>query len=216
MKERENPTEDRREPPRIMARRRDRAVDDQVWIEDFLARAPMGTLAISSNGSVRQNSNIFVYDRRRQAIYFHTARLGQTRSDAEGGAEASFSAGVMGRLLPAKEALEFSVEYASVQAFGRVSVVEDREEIFEILQALLDKYAPHLLPGKDYSPSTDQDLRRTSVFRFDIESWSGKRKVVEEDFPGAYTYDPGSLLRPLKPRAQPKPKAKPQASSLKP
>ncbi len=96
----------------------------------------------------------------------------------------------MGRLLPADEALEFSVEYAGVTVFGRGEVVADKAEAKAALQLLLDKYAPHLHPGRDYRPTTDQELARTAVYRITIDSWSGKRKEVAEDFPGAFRYSP--------------------------
>ena len=95
----------------------------------------------------------------------------------------------MGRLLPADEALEFSVEYGGVVVFGTASIVSDPGEAEHGLQLLLDKYAPHLRPGRDYRPITAGELKRTSVFRLDIESWSGKRKVEAADFPGAYRYE---------------------------
>jgi hypothetical protein len=89
-----------------------------------------------------------------------------------------------GRLLPAEEALEFSIEYGGVVVFGNAFVVDDPDEAEGGLQLLLDKYAPHLRPGRDYRPITAGELKRTSVFRLDIESWSGKRKCVEPDFRG--------------------------------
>tara|TARA_B100000029_G_scaffold434354_1_gene447675 strand:+ start:921 stop:1241 length:321 start_codon:yes stop_codon:yes gene_type:complete len=92
----------------------------------------------------------------------------------------------MGRLLPAPEALEFSVEYSGFTAFGKGSIVEDPEEARVALQMLLDKYAPHLKPGVDYRPTTDQELARTAVYGIDIETWSGKQKEESPDFPGAY------------------------------
>ena len=92
----------------------------------------------------------------------------------------------MGRLLPASEALEFSVEYAGFTAFGTGRVVEEEHEARTALQMLLDKYAPHLKPGEDYRPITDEEIARTAVYRIDIETWSGKQKEVEADFPGAY------------------------------
>ncbi len=101
----------------------------------------------------------------------------------------AFTIHEMGRLLPADEALEFSVEYGGVVVFGRASVVGDPEEAEYGLQLLLDKYSPHLKPGRDYRPITTDELKRTSVFRVDIEAWSGKRKFVEPDFPGAYLYE---------------------------
>jgi nitroimidazol reductase NimA-like FMN-containing flavoprotein (pyridoxamine 5'-phosphate oxidase superfamily) len=107
----------------------------------------------------------------------------------------------MGRLLPAKRALEFSVEYAGVMAFGTLSVIDDIEHAKLALQVIMDKYAPHLKPEQDYEPATLDDLKRTSVYQFDIKSVSGKRKVVAEDFPGAYwfneqtSYDPMGMIR---------------------
>ena len=63
-----------------------------------------------------------------------------------------------------------------------------QSEAEHALQILLDKYAPHLKPGRDYRPIQVEELKRTSVCRIDIESWSGKQKQVEEEFPGAFWY----------------------------
>ena len=54
---------------------------------------------------------------------------------------------------------------------------------------LLDKYAPHLKPWVDYRPTTDDELKRTAVYRIDVEAWSGKQKEVPADFPGAFSLD---------------------------
>jgi len=92
----------------------------------------------------------------------------------------------VGRFLPAKEALEFGVEYASVVVFGRGVVVEDLQEAEEALTLLMEKYAPHLKAGKDYRPVVPEEIRRTTVMRLDIQGWSGKEKAEAPDFPGAY------------------------------
>lgn len=170
-------------------RRKDRAVEDEAWIRAFLHRAPFGAFAFSQGEQPFINSNIFVYDEARHAIYFHTAREGRTRSILELNPRACFSISGMGRLLPAKEALEMSVEYQGVAAFGQVQVVSDEEEGFTALQLLLDKYFPHLRPGEDYRATTPEEWKRTTVFRFDIELWSGKQKKADADFPGAFLYE---------------------------
>jgi nitroimidazol reductase NimA-like FMN-containing flavoprotein (pyridoxamine 5'-phosphate oxidase superfamily) len=95
----------------------------------------------------------------------------------------------MGRMLPAPEALEFSVEYSGVAVFGPVEIVEDSAEATSALQLILNKYAPHLKPGEDYRPPIEEELKRTAVYKLHIESWSGKRKVADPDFPGAYLFD---------------------------
>ena len=173
---------------RTQLRRNDRSADE-TWIRKFLHEAAVGVLATVHEGQPFVNSNIFVYDEDRQAIYLHTARTGRTRDNVEADAKVAFTVFETGRLLPADEALEFSIEYGGVVVFGAATVVDDPEEAEHGLQRLLDKYAPHLKPGRDYRPITAGELKRTSVFRLDIESWSGKRKYVEPGFPGAYRYE---------------------------
>lgn len=165
-------------------RRRDRAKDD-AWIRAYLRAAPYGVLATVSDGRPFVNSNLFVYDGSAHALYLHTARRGRTRVNATGGIPAAFTATTMGRLLPAAEALEFSVEYSGVVVFGSLQVVEAGREAEAALQKLLSRYFPDLEPGRDYRPITPDELRRTSVYRLDVEGWSGKEKSAADDFPGA-------------------------------
>ena len=174
--------------PRAAVKRRDRAVEDQAWIADLLRRAPMASLATAHDGQPFINSNLFVYDEAAHCIYMHTARYGRTRANVEGEQRVCLSVSEMGRLLPADTALEFSVEYSGVAVFGRASLVADAAEATRGLQLLLDKYFPHLRPGEHYRATTAEELARTAVYRIDIEEWSGKRKAVAEDFPGAFRY----------------------------
>jgi nitroimidazol reductase NimA-like FMN-containing flavoprotein (pyridoxamine 5'-phosphate oxidase superfamily) len=151
----------------------------------------MGFLAtVGEDGQPFLNSNLFVFDEERHCLYMHTHRTGRTRDNVAGNGRVAFSAAAMGRLLPAPEALEFSVEYCGVVAFGRGTIVEDTDEARHGLRILLEKYAPHLRYGGDYRATTDEELRRTAVYRIDIEAWSGKQKEVEEDFPGAFDLPP--------------------------
>ncbi len=174
--------------PHHQIRRKDRAVEDDAWIKAFLNRAPLGMLATVHDGQPFAHSNLFFYDEEEHAIFFHTASEGRTRSNVETVPRACFSISEMGRLLPADVALEFSVEYNGVAVFGTVRVVDDPEACTVVLHKLLDKYFPHLQRDRDYRPVVAAELKRTTVFRLDIDSWSGKRKAVPEDFPGAFFY----------------------------
>lgn len=170
-------------------RRSDRAVEDEAWIKEMLHRVPTGTLATTHEGQPFINTNLFMYDEPAHVIYMHTARFGRTRSNVEGDERVCFSVMEMGRLLPAPEALEFSVEYSGVTLFGKARIVEDMSEAAHALQLLLDKYAPHLKAGQDYRPPVEDEIKRTAVYRIEIEAWSGKRKKVADDFAGAYRYE---------------------------
>ncbi len=178
---------------RTKIRRRDRA-KGETWIRSFVSQARVGVLAIARDGQPVQNGNLFVYDQAKHAIYIHTARTGLTRSVFSSPAPVCFSAFEMGRLLPADEALEFSVEFAGVVAFGIGRLVEDSAEERDALQMLLDKYAPELRPGQDYRGITEAELKRTSVYRVDIEEWTGKAKLGGDDFPGAFYVPPPAVF----------------------
>jgi nitroimidazol reductase NimA-like FMN-containing flavoprotein (pyridoxamine 5'-phosphate oxidase superfamily) len=171
--------------PRSDLRRSDRGRDDD-WIQAYLQAASFGFLATVSDGQPFLNSNIFVYDPGRHAIYLHTARAGRTRSNFGEPVQVAFSTATMGRLLPASEALEFSVEFSGVVVFGTGRVVEDADEAKAALQMILDRYAPHLQPGRDYRAIIPEEMKRTAVFRIDIETWSGKEKFVDPAFEGAF------------------------------
>lgn len=180
-------------PERIHPRRKDRS-RDEAWIRAFLRRAAAGVFVTVRDGNPFPIPLNFVYDEDREAIYVHTGKRGRSRSNVEGDSAGSGENGVpaalcvfdMGRFLPADEALEFGVEYSSVVVFGRGAVVEDPGEAEEALNLIMEKYAPHLEPGKDYRPVAPEEVRRTTVMRMDIEGWSGKEKPVDPEYPGAY------------------------------
>jgi len=169
-------------------RRADRAMNDEAWIKTMLNHAAMGYLATVHEGQPFINSNIFVYDEAAHVIYMHTARVGRTRGNIDEHERVCFTVTEMGRLLPAETALEFSVEYAGVVVFGTAEVMHDEAAASHALQLLLDKYFPHLEVGVDYRGVIPEELKRTSVYRINIEQWSGKRKEVAPDFPGAFMY----------------------------
>jgi nitroimidazol reductase NimA-like FMN-containing flavoprotein (pyridoxamine 5'-phosphate oxidase superfamily) len=174
--------------PLAEVRRKDRQVTDEQWIRAMLRETALATLATSDGEQPFLHMNLFAFDEDKRVIYMHTARLGRTRSNVIHNTRVCLGLSEMGRLLPADTALEMSVEYASVVVFGRASLVSDQSEARHGLQLLLDKYFAHLHAGSDYRPITDEELARTQVYRIEIDEWSGKRKQVAEDFPGAFIY----------------------------
>jgi len=186
----ETPMPDEEAPQYARVRRSDRAVDDDGWIAAFLRTAPIGQLATVQDGQPFVNSNLFVFDEAQRVIYMHTAGAGRTRSNVEGDERVCFSASEMGRLLPNPRMFNMSVEYAGVVVFGRAHTVPGDAEKRSALRMLVDKYFPHLRAGDDYALPSQSELNATSVYRIEIESWSGKRKQVEGDAPGAFRYAP--------------------------
>jgi len=173
-------------------RRTDRS-KDEGWIRALLHRGEAAVLSAVWGGRPLSLPRIYAYDQERDAVYVHGAYGGEmgkviSEGGARGGAPMSLTVFEMGRLLPADEAGEFSLEYASVVVTGGAVEVEDPEEVEYGLRLLMEKYAPHLEAGKDYRPVAPEEVERTSVVRIDIESWSGQEKAGAAEFPGAYWF----------------------------
>jgi nitroimidazol reductase NimA-like FMN-containing flavoprotein (pyridoxamine 5'-phosphate oxidase superfamily) len=147
---------------------------DEEWIIQFLNEAQVGRIATRAENQPYITSTLFWYSPDQHEIYFHSNITGQVRSNAEGYPEVCFETSRGGKLLPSNLALEFSMQYESVIAFGKVRVVEDEADKKKILYGLIDKYFPGMEPGEHYRPITEIELKRTSVYAITIEKWSGK------------------------------------------
>ncbi len=167
-------------------RRKEWGVDDEGWIQELLYRVPfcvMATVVDERPFTVARN---FAYDKEKHVIYMHGAQKGLTFTTVENGAYVNLNVSEMGRLLPAKRAMNFGVEYAGVVIFGRASLVTDSDEAKHALQLIVDKHFSHLRPDVDYETTSDVDLKITAVIRIDIDEWSGKQRNAPADFPGAF------------------------------
>ena len=184
--------------PLTAMRRSDRTVTDETWIRRFLHQAPIGILATVAEGQPFINTRSFVYDETANCLYMHGAMEGRTLANISQNDRVCFSVVEMGRLIAADVAEKFSVEYAGVVIFGRASLVEEESEKNRALQLLLDKYAPHLKVGEDYRPPDEREVRRTAILCIHIEQWSGKKKEVAVDCPGAYWYPDEGILESTK------------------
>jgi len=165
--------------PANQQRRKENAMTDE-WTRAFLSRAPIGHVATRWDDQPFITPTNFWYDVDRHVIYFHSNIVGRIRANAERHDRVCFEASEFGRFLPSNVALEFSVQYESVIAFGSIRVVDDADEQRHALYGMLKKYFPDMTPGQEFRPITDQELKRTSVYAIAIESWSGKRNWAEE------------------------------------
>jgi nitroimidazol reductase NimA-like FMN-containing flavoprotein (pyridoxamine 5'-phosphate oxidase superfamily) len=168
--------------------RENRAIYDEAWIKAMLRRAPYGVLGTCHEGQPFIHTSTFAFDEAAHAIYIHSALDCRRRTNLEKNPRICFSVVEMGRLLPGSAAMEFGVEYSGVVVFGKAVILLNEEEARHGLQMLLDKYFPHLRPGVDYRPIAPEEIAITSVYRLDIEQWSGKLDQAPADYPGAFEY----------------------------
>ncbi len=169
----------------INMRRKDRAKDD-AWIQEIVTSAGFCSIATVDGHQPFINTVTFVYDSNEHSIYFHTAKQGRLRGNVDRGSRVCATVAEMGRLLPARTARSFSVEFRSVVMFGRISIIEDLDTGTAAMQLFMDKYFPHLKPGDDYRAIQPHEIEEISIYRIDIEAWSGKEKRADDDAQGAF------------------------------
>lgn len=175
--------------PLTRMRRDDRGADDS-WIKDFLRTADYGVLATVNDSQPFVNMNTFYYDEEDHSIFMHTAKRGRTRYNIDNEEKVSFAVSEMGRLLPADEARELSVEYKSLVVFGKGKIIEDMLIARDKMRLFVEKYFHHLKYGEDIRAITPKEIEEISVYQLEIASWSGKVKKEADDFPGAFLYTP--------------------------
>lgn len=173
--------------PLNQQRRPQNAMSDE-WTRDFFCRAQVGHLGTRWENQPFVTPTNFWYDEERGEIYIHSSITGRMHANAEKFPEVCFEVSEWGKLLPANTALQFTIQYESAIAFGRIRIVEDEEEKKRALYGHIAKYFPGMKLGVEYRPITEDELKRTCVYAITIESLSGKRNwkeraVQSEDWP---------------------------------
>jgi nitroimidazol reductase NimA-like FMN-containing flavoprotein (pyridoxamine 5'-phosphate oxidase superfamily) len=165
--------------PPAKLRRQELAQDDN-WIRDFLQRAQVGHVATRWDEQPFITPTTFWYDSQRHENNFHTKISGRLRANTDRHPQVSFEACQPARLLPSNVALEFSVQYESVVAFGRIRLLHEDEDKRRALYGLIEKCFPGMRAGQHYRPIRDSELKRTAVYAIAVDSWSGKRNGPEK------------------------------------
>ena len=173
-RENNNLSYDPNKKPINQSRIRSHDMDDK-WIIQFLHQTQVGHFVTMDKDQPFINPTSFWYSSKHHEIYFHSNAYGRMRYNAEKKSKASFECFKSGKLLPSNLALEMSFQYECVIAFGSIRVVTPINEKREILNGLLKKYFGEMKPNKDYREITKEELKQTSVYRFQVEKWSGKR-----------------------------------------
>jgi nitroimidazol reductase NimA-like FMN-containing flavoprotein (pyridoxamine 5'-phosphate oxidase superfamily) len=152
---------------------------DDDWIRIYLRKAQIGHIASTWDDQPFITPSTFWFDEANHRIIFHSNIAGRVRANIERSPKVCLEASELGKLLPSNVALEFSLQYRSVMVFGTARILEDAEEKRVALYGLIRKYFPEMEAGKEYRPITDKELKHTSVYAIEIESWSGKENWEE-------------------------------------
>lgn len=167
------------DPPTAHQRRPPYARDDD-WIRALLHRGQVAHIATRWDDQPFVTPTNYLFEEPSHRLVFHSNITGRLRANIERHPRIAAEISEVGRLLPSNIALEFSLQYRSVMVFGEAHLIEDPLEQASALHGLIAKYFPNLEVGKDFRPATGKELRRTSVYGLQIESWSGKENWKEQ------------------------------------
>lgn len=163
----------------IAFQRRPHLTRDDDWIRGFLQKAKIGHIASSMDGQPFINPTMFWFDEEHHQIVFHSNVAGRIRSNIESNPKVSLEASELGKFLPSNVALEFSLQFRSVVVYGTARVVTDPAEARRLLYGLIGKYFPKMTAGVEFREISDKELRATSIYAIQIESWSGKENWAD-------------------------------------
>lgn len=153
-----------------VVRRQDRLLDESDALT-LLRRGEYGVLSLL-DGAVPYGVPISYDWDGDSALYIHCAPQGRKLRAINANTCASFCVVGRTKVLPRY----FTTEYESVLAQGKAHPVEDDTERRRALELLLDKYAPaDKSLGLRY---VEKSFARTTVLRLDIETLSGKCKLM--------------------------------------
>ncbi|GAB4539076.1 MAG: 5-nitroimidazole antibiotic resistance protein NimA [Anaerolineales bacterium] len=152
---------------------------EDEWISAFLQEAKVAHIATAADGQPFVMPTTFWYDEKNRRVVFHSNLAGRFRSNIEKNPKVSLEASELGKLLPSNIALEFSLQYRSAMVFGTARILDDPQEARAGLYAIIKKYFPTMTAGKEFREITEKELRATTVYELQIESWSGKENWKE-------------------------------------
>lgn len=150
-----------------MRRFRQQLPDRQT--RQILATATNGILSVVDGGGNPYGVPMsFVYDGR-DSIYFHCAREGRKMDCVRRDSRASFCVVETDDVRPD----EFTTYFRSVIVSGRVSIVEQHDEMVAALRMLCGKYSP----GIDCSDEIEKNIGRVAVLRMSVDAMTGKEAI---------------------------------------
>jgi uncharacterized protein len=117
-----------------------------------------------------------IHAREGNALYIHGSVGSHFIRSIENGAPVCISVMLADGLVLAKSAFHHSVNYRSVVIFANAQKVTDEPEKLHALALVTDHMVPHR--WDDLRPTTDSELRKTTVLKFSLEEASAKIRAA--------------------------------------
>ena len=163
-----------------------RAHYDEAAIHPILDEALFCTVSFAVDGQPMAIPTAFA--RKENSLYIHGSVGSHFIRAIEHGAPVCITVMLADGLVLAKSAFHHSVNYRSVVIFANAEKVTDAHEQMDALALITD----HLIPGRwdDLRPTTDSEMRKTTVLRFSLAEASAKMRT------GGPNDDPEDMHQP--------------------
>jgi nitroimidazol reductase NimA-like FMN-containing flavoprotein (pyridoxamine 5'-phosphate oxidase superfamily) len=150
-----------------------RAHYDEATIHPILDEALFCTVSFVVDGQPMAIPTAFA--RKENSLYIHGSVGSHFIRAIEHGAPVCITVMLADGLVLAKSAFHHSVNYRSVIIFANAEKVTDETEQMNALALITD----HLVPGRwdDLRPTTDSEMRKTTVLRFSLAEASAKLRT---------------------------------------
>ena len=150
-----------------------RAQYDAATIHPILDEALFCTVSFAVDGQPMAIPTAFA--RQDNRLYIHGSVGSHFIRAIEHGAPVCITVMLADALVLAKSAFHHSVNYRSVVIFANAEKVHDEAEKIDALALITD----HLIPGRwaDLRPTTDSEMRKTTVLRFSLAEASAKLRT---------------------------------------
>jgi nitroimidazol reductase NimA-like FMN-containing flavoprotein (pyridoxamine 5'-phosphate oxidase superfamily) len=166
-------------------RRADKLMPDES-VQDMIARGQTGRLGTAGPDGwpyIVPLLYVWIDDE----IWVHNTRArGHLRSNVDHESKVCFEIDEPGEVFPyGRFECDTSIAYRSVVAFGRIRIVEDRDQKQRFCEALMAKYGD---PGWERPPSFFPRLNQITVYAIAIERITGKETSlppVADQWPAA-------------------------------
>ncbi|GAB2560350.1 pyridoxamine 5'-phosphate oxidase family protein [Spirosoma areae] len=147
-----------------------RAHYDEATIHPILDDALFCTVSYAVDGQPMAIPTAFA--RQGDKLYIHGSVGSHFLREIEKGGPVCITVMVADGLVLAKSAFHHSVNYRSVVIFANAQKVTDDAERMHVLALITD----HLIPGRwdDLRPTTDSEMRKTTVLAFSLAEASAK------------------------------------------
>ncbi|MGJ5130044.1 pyridoxamine 5'-phosphate oxidase family protein [Bradyrhizobium oligotrophicum] len=164
-------------------RRHQRAHYDHATVHALLDSATLCHVSYVIDGQPYCTPTL--YWREGTTLYWHGSSASRMLRSLSEGQPACLTVTHLDGLVLARSAFHHSADYRSVMAFGHARLIEDQAEKERALVMMVDR----LFPGRTASlrPTTEQELKATSVVTMEIEKASAKIRAAgviddEEDY----------------------------------